>query len=714
MLGRFGAWRSSHNLLGCKVQLDMITYTTAINACETANWQDALGLLVASSQSFSSQDLIAISAAANTLGSRGRWLEVVELLEGGAPVDATAQNIQLSACEKGQEWCQAMDRFQLAAWRGLSSNAICYHATMSACGAREKWQHVLQLFDAFGAQQLQTNIVTYGALLSGLESAAQGSAGSGVRWRQTQEVLCDLYQNQLEINLICTNAAMSACEKGAQWPMASLLLDSLEAVYVETSRISQSSVLSSSMDWALAMRLFLGSETRRFLPSILDFQALLGACSTGGACGVLVRFLPCLRELSFQWVKKGRTTAAQASIGKGLPSVWLLRFVAIGQLSIGGSLRSGDKGCRGRWVGRSDTAYYLVASGGSKPRAIKKSKAEKAEQRVKTKENKEKRKTKVKEKPELEPVAEEHIACAPEAPKEAPDPPEFAATSRLPERLPSSDRWHRATVPQVSYTSPAAKVSTGWKAEDAADGTAAKDLFFWHVEQHKMRETLKVNAPDLQGHRPLHQAVLKKRQEVVAELLRFNADVDARKAETSGLEVHVERSSLHQVWGIRWHPEYLRRQRHILEHVVDDTPLGRWNEEQRAQGREILQPGAELVDVNGQAGAGAQSVLRNAKKVHLLFRQGDPLIGDSVIHLAVRQGDALLLSQLLMAKGDQYALGAHGETAYELAKGQPEILELLTTFGEDKAMRSLSRQVSYECPEVERVGRPKTYVLQDR
>ncbi|CAK9103040.1 Pentatricopeptide repeat-containing protein At1g74850 [Durusdinium trenchii] len=241
MLGRFGAWRSSHNLLGCKVQLDMITYTTAINACETANWQDALGLLVASSQSFSSQDLIAISAAANTLGSRGRWLEVVELLEGGAPVDATAQNIQLSACEKGQEWCQAMDRFQLAAWRGLSSNAICYHATMSACGAREKWQHVLQLFDAFGAQQLQTNIVTYGALLSGLESAAQGSAGSGVRWRQTQEVLCDLYQNQLEINLICTNAAMSACEKGAQWPMASLLLDSLEAVYVETSRISQSS-----------------------------------------------------------------------------------------------------------------------------------------------------------------------------------------------------------------------------------------------------------------------------------------------------------------------------------------------------------------------------------------------------------------------------------------------------------------------------------------
>eukprot|EP00913_Durusdinium_trenchii_P027190 g25511.t1 len=205
-----------------------------------------------------------------------------------------------------------------------------------------------------------------------------------------------------------------------------------------------------------------------------------------------------------------------------------------------------------------------------------------------------------------------------------------------------------------------------------------------------------VNAPDLQGHRPLHQAVLKKRQEVVAELLRFNADVDARKAETSGLEVHVERSSLHQVWGIRWHPEYLRRQRHILEHVVDDTPLGRWNEEQRAQGREILQPGAELVDVNGQAGAGAQSVLRNAKKVHLLFRQGDPLIGDSVIHLAVRQGDALLLSQLLMAKGDQYALGAHGETAYELAKGQPEILELLTTFGEDKAMRSLSRQVSYE------------------
>eukprot|EP00913_Durusdinium_trenchii_P027189 g25510.t1 len=378
MLGRFGAWRSSHNLLGCKVQLDMITYTTAINACETANWQDAL---VTRTPTFA---------------------------QGGAPVDATAQNIQLSACEKGQEWCQAMDRFQLAAWRGLSSNAICYHATMSACGAREKWQHVLQLFDAFGAQQLQTNIVTYGALLSGLESAAQGSAGSGVRWRQTQEVLCDLYQNQLEINLICTNAAM---------------------MYVETSRISQSSVLSSSMDWALAMRLFLGSETRRFLPSILDFQALLGACSTGGACGVLVRFLPCLRELSFQWQRHlepdGNSVAsykrfnptclrvlAGFAMGKRSPSPQALSPLPR-KTKKAIKKSKAEKELSEPILERPKEEVMLKSRERAEKEQARKRAAEAAKEvmKVKTKENKEKRKTKVKEKPELEPVAEEHIAC---------------------------------------------------------------------------------------------------------------------------------------------------------------------------------------------------------------------------------------------------------------------------------------------------------------
>eukprot|EP00435_Cladocopium_sp_Y103_P020901 s2412_g5.t1 len=185
-----------------------------------------------------------------------------------------------------------------------------------------------------------------------------------------------------------------------------------------------------------------------------------------------------------------------------------------------------------------------------------------------------------------------------------------------------------------------------------------------------------VNAPDVHGQRPLHQAVLNKHQEVLLELLKANADVDARSITAKHIEVHLERPSLQQVWGLQWRPDFLRRQRRIVEQVLEQTPLSRWNEEQKATGAEILRAGAELLEADGQAGSGAQQVLRNARKLRLLFRQGDPLIGDSPVHLAVRQGDASLLAQLLVARGDPDALGAGGETAFELAAGQPELLEV--------------------------------------
>lgn len=60
----------------------------------------------------------------------------------------------------------------------------------------------------------------------------------------------------------------------------------------------------------------------------------------------------------------------------------------------------------------------------------------------------------------------------------------------------------------------------------------------------------------------------------------------------------------------------------------------------------------------------AQQVLRRAKKLRLVFRQGDPLVGDSAAHLAAQRQEPSLLLQLLWARGDQHALGKMGQTAW--------------------------------------------------
>ncbi|CAJ1332162.1 unnamed protein product [Effrenium voratum] len=198
----------------------------------------------------------------------------------------------------------------------------------------------------------------------------------------------------------------------------------------------------------------------------------------------------------------------------------------------------------------------------------------------------------------------------------------------------------------------------------ASSGLAAKALLHAWAD---------VNALDLRGQRPLHCAVVARNKEVVAELLKAEADVDARQVQLKRLEVRLERPNLQQVWGFQWQKPLLLRQRRCVEAILPNSPASRWNEE-RAAGSEMLKPGAELLEV--RAPGSAQEALRGARKLRLVFGQGAD-VGDSPVHLAVRQGDVPLLTMLLHARADSNLLGADGTTAFELAEHQPELLEVL-------------------------------------
>ncbi|CAL1163828.1 unnamed protein product [Cladocopium goreaui] len=236
------AWRRSQLLLG-SVQPDLILYTTAINACEQhMQWPSAVTLLQACRDTLGIEDITATSVVATALGMDGQWQHAMHLFQGsGASLgDLTAQNIQLSACEKGKEWRTAMSAFHSFRLRRLTvTDRISSNALLSACGVREKWRQALNIFQSV-MSSVQRSIVSYSALLNAFETAST--------WKKSQDVFVSLHQNHMKMNLICCNIAMSACERGDQWKAALLHLDSLDKAQLEGNVITEGSVLASGFE----------------------------------------------------------------------------------------------------------------------------------------------------------------------------------------------------------------------------------------------------------------------------------------------------------------------------------------------------------------------------------------------------------------------------------------------------------------------------------
>eukprot|EP00435_Cladocopium_sp_Y103_P065903 s772_g28.t1 len=282
------AWRRSQLLLR-SVQPDLILYTTAINACgQHMQWPFAVNLLQTCRETQGIEDTTATSVVATALGMDGQWQHAMHLFQGDGVSrgDLTAQNIQLSACEKGKEWRKAIFRLRrLTAADRISSNAL-----LSACGVREKWRQALNIFRSV-MSSIQRSIVSYSALLNAFETAS--------KWKKSQDVFVNLHQKQMEMNLICCNIAMSACERGDQWKAALLHLESLDEAQLEGNAISEGSVLSTSMGWPLAMQSF---ETMHSATQIspASFEAVLGACQHGQQHQVICHLLLRLRRLSLR------------------------------------------------------------------------------------------------------------------------------------------------------------------------------------------------------------------------------------------------------------------------------------------------------------------------------------------------------------------------------------------------------------------------------
>ena len=84
-------------------------------------------------------------------------------------------NTAISACEKGEQWQQALDLFVAEQSVELLRDVSTCNASISACEKREEWQQALGLP---GSLDVFPNSVTYSAAVSACDK--RGTMKSGI------------------------------------------------------------------------------------------------------------------------------------------------------------------------------------------------------------------------------------------------------------------------------------------------------------------------------------------------------------------------------------------------------------------------------------------------------------------------------------------------------------------------------------------------------
>lgn len=241
------------------VSLDILkSYSTAINS--SRHWAQALSLLK-DLQDLRLADLIATSAAINSIGRRSAWRCATGLLPRSA--DVIAFNAALKAL--ATRWRQAMQLLQDMAISSLQSDIISMNSMVNACAKASLWQWV--------TLQLQTtqDRVTYCCCISALEKDCE--------WQRAQQLFWEL-RHTFSCDLIAYNASMSSYEKAGNWDLSLLLFDDLKEHRLSPDVITFNAAISSQQaQWQFANHLLDSLRLQRAYPEVISYSAATHCCA---------------------------------------------------------------------------------------------------------------------------------------------------------------------------------------------------------------------------------------------------------------------------------------------------------------------------------------------------------------------------------------------------------------------------------------------------
>eukprot|EP00439_Symbiodinium_sp_Y106_P032556 s1082_g3.t3 len=227
-LGSSRRWDLSLLLLevqgACRATLDLISYNTAIAACEkAARWEQALLLLEQLPLANLRADAVSFNACISACEACARWEVALGLLdqihEAKCLPDVVSYSAAISAMEKGFQWTRALSLLLEMSQVACLPDVICFNAALGACESCGAWEEAMTLWSGLLSSSLQPDVVTIGALL--------GACGKAHLWQLSLEWLGDIGSRQLIPDIITYNAAATACHGASAWQQIALLLESM-------------------------------------------------------------------------------------------------------------------------------------------------------------------------------------------------------------------------------------------------------------------------------------------------------------------------------------------------------------------------------------------------------------------------------------------------------------------------------------------------------
>eukprot|EP00438_Fugacium_kawagutii_P027259 Skav214352 [mRNA] locus=scaffold86:468931:470052:+ [translate_table: standard] len=184
--------------------------------------------------------------------------------------EAPAFNATISACEKGDQWEQALSLFEVLKESRICPTVISYSATISACEKSGQWQQALNLFHQMPHANVVPDVHSYSATISACEKGGQ--------WQRALNLFDRMPHASVRNDVYSYNATISACEKGSQWQWALRLFETMQKKQIQATVTSYNATITAcqkSGQWQRALSLFERMRTVQVEQNYATYNAIL-------------------------------------------------------------------------------------------------------------------------------------------------------------------------------------------------------------------------------------------------------------------------------------------------------------------------------------------------------------------------------------------------------------------------------------------------------
>ncbi|OLQ05830.1 Pentatricopeptide repeat-containing protein, chloroplastic [Symbiodinium microadriaticum] len=215
---------------------DSFTFTAAISACQSGQWELSLAALEYMRMQALQTDVAAYNAVVSTCGTASRWeqsLQVFKELQFILQADVITYSAAISSCGEATQWLQALTLLSELTLGRLRLDSFAFSSVIRACGKAGLWEKALTLLSQLPRHHLQASQVVY--------NAAQGAFVD--HWQMALALFCELLSQKLG-SATSGAAAITACGRAGLWNLGLCLLEELrkhavkldESVYLAACR----------------------------------------------------------------------------------------------------------------------------------------------------------------------------------------------------------------------------------------------------------------------------------------------------------------------------------------------------------------------------------------------------------------------------------------------------------------------------------------------